>query len=101
MSRWTLCALLWAVTLSAQQDRDPNASLARIQENVREGLAHLPSYLCLETVERAYKETAKEAFELRDTLRLEVTLIGNQERFAWRNARKLEDKELRDLVGKG
>ena len=38
---------------------------------------------------------------MRDTLHLEVTVIGNQERFAWRNARKLEDKELRDLVGKG
>jgi hypothetical protein len=30
-----------------------------------------------------------------------VALIGNRERFAWLDARRFEDRELRDMVGKG
>ena len=36
-----------------------------------------------------------------DTLRLQVALIDNREQYAWLDARKFEDKELRDMVGKG
>ena len=46
-------------------------------------------------------ESARDEFRLRDTLRLEVTLLGGHERYAWRDARKFDDRELRDLVGLG
>jgi hypothetical protein len=101
MRRWTCFAALWAATLSAQQDRDPDALLTRIQTRVRENLARLPDYVCVQTVERTHRATPREEFKLQDTLRLEVALIGNQERFAWVDARKFEDRDLRDMVGKG
>jgi len=101
MCRWAPCALLGAAILSAQQAREPDALLARIQAKVREDLARLPDYMCVQTVERAHRAHAREEFKLLDTLRLEVALIGNRERFAWLDARRFDDRELRDMVGKG
>src|ERR1700730_11603692 len=101
MCRWAPYALLWAAILSAQQDREPDALLARIQAKVREDLARLPDYICVQTVERAHRAKAREEFKLLDTLRLEVALIGNRERFAWLDASRFDDRELREMVGKG
>ena len=101
MCRWAPYALLWAAILSAQRDREPDALLARIQARIREDLARLPDYTCVQTVERAHRAKDREDFKLLDTLRLEVALIGNRERFAWLDARRFEDRELRDIVGKG
>jgi len=100
MCRWASCALLWAAILSAQQG-ESDALLARIQAKVREDLARLPDFVCVQTVERSHRAKAREEFKLLDTLRLEVALIGNRERFAWLDARRFEDRELRDMVGKG
>jgi hypothetical protein len=101
MCRWAPYALLWAAILSAQQDHEPDALLARIQAKVREDLARLPDYICVQTVERAHRAKDREEFKLLDTLRLEVALIGNRERFAWLDASRFDDRELRDMVGKG
>ena len=101
MRRWAPYALLWAATLSAQQDRNLDPLLARVQAKVRERLVRVPDYVCVQTVERAQRATAQEPFKLRDTLRLEVALIGSRERFAWLDSGKFEDRELRDMVGKG
>src|SRR5258708_22695869 len=97
MCRWASCALLWAAILSAQQDGEPDALLARIQAKVRADLARLPDYVCVQTVERAHRAKAREEFKLLDTLRLEVALIRNRERFAWLDARRFEDREVRHI----
>lgn len=93
--------LLWAAALSAQTDPNSDALLARIQAKARENLARLPDYVCVQTVERAHRARAREEFKVLDTLRLQVALIGGREQFAWLDARKFEDLELRDMVGKG
>jgi len=80
---------------------DSDALLARIQAKAGENLARMPDYVCVQTVERAQRATAKENFKLLDTLRLQVALIGNKEQYAWLDARKFEDRELRDMVGRG
>jgi hypothetical protein len=94
-------AWLWAAILTAQPESSPDGILARIQTKARENLDRMPDYVCVQTVERSHRSTAKEEFKLQDTLRLQVALIGNREYYAWLDARKFEDKELRDLVGKG
>jgi len=87
--------------LSAQQEPGPDALLARIQAKAGENLQRMPDYVCVQTVDRAHRSTAKEAFKTLDTLRLQVALIGNREQYAWLDARKFDDRELRDLVGRG
>jgi hypothetical protein len=93
--------LLWAAILVAQDGSAPDAIIPRIQARVAENLLHLPDYVCAQNVERAQRPSAREEFRLRDTLRLEVALIGGRERYAWRDARRFDDRELRDLIGKG
>ncbi|HTM50978.1 MAG TPA: hypothetical protein VL285_19915 [Bryobacteraceae bacterium] len=93
--------LLWAAVASAQTDGTPDPMLARIQERVLERLARLPDYVCVQTVERAHRASAKEPFKPIDTLRLQVALINGKEQYAWLDARRFDDRELRDLVGRG
>src|SRR5215510_9409390 len=101
MCRQVPLALLCAATLTAQQDPGSDTLLARIQAKAAENLARMPDYVCVQTVEREHRATAKERFKLLDTLRLQVALIGDKEHYAWLDARKFEDRELRDMVGKG
>src|SRR6058998_3536704 len=75
--------------------------LVRIQAQATANLARMPDYVCVQTVERSHRPTVKENFKLLDTLRLQVALIGNKEHYAWLDARKFEDRELRDMVGRG
>jgi hypothetical protein len=93
--------LLWAALLVAQDGSAPDAILARIQAKVGDNVLRLPDFVCAQTVERAQRSSPREEFRLRDTLRLEVALIGGRERYAWLDARRFDDRELRDLVGKG
>jgi hypothetical protein len=95
MCRWVPCTLLCAAALTAQQDAGTDALLARIQAKAAENLERMPDYVCTQTVERAHRATSKENFKLLDTLRLQVTLIGNCEHYAWLDARRFEDRELR------
>jgi hypothetical protein len=101
MCRLVPCFLLWAAILHAQPDSVTDALVGRIQSKVLESLARIPDYVCVQTTERAHRASAKEEFKLLDTLRLQVALIHNREQYAWLDARKFEDKELRDMVGKG
>jgi len=93
--------LLCVAALSAQEEPGPDALLARIQAKAGENLQRMPDYVCVQTVDRAHRSTPKEAFKTLDTLRLQVALIGNREQYAWLDARKFDDRELRDLVGRG
>src|SRR5436190_3770555 len=101
MCRWVPYTLLCIAVLSAQQDTGTDPLLARIQAQATANLARMPDYVCVQTVERAHRPTVKENFKLLDTLRLQVALIGNREQYAWLDARKFEDRELRDMVGRG
>jgi hypothetical protein len=40
-------------------------------------------------------------FQNLDTLRLQVALINRRERYSWADATQFEDRELRELIGKG
>jgi len=97
MCRRVSYALLCVAALSAQQDPGPDPLLARIQAKAGENLLHV----CVQTVDRSHRSTAKEPFKALDTLRLQVALIGNREQYAWLDARKFDDRELRDMVGRG
>lgn len=101
MGGWVRVTIFWAAALNAQPDRSPDAVLAQIQHRLRENFARLPDYVCVQTIERGERATPRGEFRLKDTIRLEVALIGNRERFAWPNASKFEDKDLRDMIGRG
>ena len=75
-------------------------TLTRIQRKMRENLAHLPDYTCVETIVRAQRADESTAYRPMDTLRVEVLHIGDKELYAWPGEKKFEDK-LGLLVGVG
>ena len=83
------------------QVEQTDALLVRIRSHMKSSLEMMPDYVCLQTVERATRRTAKIPFEVRDTLRLEVGSVGDKEIFAWRDSARFSERELSDMVGNG
>lgn len=98
--------LLVTVGLVAQSPQetglDPETLLlARIKLRMEETLLRQPDYTCLETIERSRRKPPARRFQLLDTLRLEVALVGGKELFSWPGAREFQDRDLRELVPTG
>jgi len=92
----------WAQAEDVPAGLDPNVyRLARIKVKMEENLRQLPNYTCVQTVERSRRLARGRRFELLDTIRLEVAMVGGKELYSWPGASKFEEKELRDLVGGG
>jgi hypothetical protein len=100
-----LCICVWlglAASLAAQTGgQEPEGLLARIKAHVGESLKRLPSYTCLETVERFERRGASAPFVLADRLRLEVAMVGNKEFYAWPGDSKFEEKSIVQMIPSG
>jgi hypothetical protein len=94
-----LLAPLWAF---AQNDIAPELlTLARIKVKAAENLKRLPNYTCLETIERSRRRAPSKRYELLDTVRLEVAVVGGKELFAWPGGGQFEERELSKMVPGG
>jgi hypothetical protein len=83
------------------QDQDQADLLPRFRVNLKENLRHLPDYTCIETVARSRRSVKETHSQPLDTIRLRVGLIGGKERYTWPDAPSFDDRDLRDLVGRG
>ena len=91
-----------AASLAAQTGgQEPEGLLTRIKAHVGESLKRLPSYTCLETVERFERRGASTPFVLVDRLRLEVAMVGNKEYYAWPGDTKFEEKSIVQMIPNG
>jgi hypothetical protein len=75
--------------------------LARVRHHELQQLQRQPNFTCVETVERTQRTAATKRFQLVDTLRLEVALVGGRELFAWPGSKKFEDTEITDMIQRG
>jgi hypothetical protein len=75
--------------------------LTHVKLHEIEQLHRQPNYTCTETVERSQRSSATRKFQLLDTLRLEVALVGGKELFAWPGAKKFSDVEISDMIQRG
>jgi len=77
----------------------PDAALfEKARTLMAETLAKQSNYVCLETIDRTQRVSAKERFNKVDSIRVEVAFIGKRELYSWPGARKFDDKDLLDLV---
>src|SRR4030088_201519 len=88
-----------AVALCAQPV--PSDLLPRFQASPKQTLPRLPDYTCIETIARSRRASTSPHYQPLDTIRLQVGLIGGRERYSWPDAARFDDRELRDLVGRG
>ncbi len=100
--RRCLPAWLYAATLFGQSGLTPEVELlARIKDRMRDNLARLPNYTCLQTIERSVRRPPSRRFILSDALRLEVALVDGKEMYAWPGAQNFEDRDVLEMVGGG
>ncbi|HXF25894.1 MAG TPA: hypothetical protein VN610_01405 [Bryobacteraceae bacterium] len=75
---------LFCCFAAAQSSLPPEVLLlSRIRRGVAETLSRLPSYACLENVNRLARKSHSKRFRPTDTLRLEVIASGERELFSW------------------
>jgi len=96
------CALLAPLT-AAPQDLPPGVLLvSRVKAHVKEQMAHMPQYTCLETFERSRKRPGPEGeLASQDTVRLEVLFTGHKEFFDSPGGRDFKEENPRVFVGSG
>jgi hypothetical protein len=92
--------LLFLASMPPADPQEP-LPLARFQEKIRQDLAQIPNYTCLETIERYERGPHGKPFNPVDTVRLEVSNVDGKELFAWPGARRFEDRDIADLVSTG
>lgn len=94
--------MLWVWALLGVRAQEPaEGVLERIQAKMKENLARVPDYVCLQTIERSSRDSERAPAKVLDTLRLEVGFVGDKEVFSWRGARRFEEKELGEMIGAG
>ncbi len=116
--------LLLSLSALAQEQDQPNQTLARIRQHIAEKLDHLPSYMCTETVNRenfildslSHAKDGASCAELSgdidasgkkgrmtssDRLRLDVALSSKSEMYSWVGEGQFDDRDLSQIVGQG
>ncbi len=95
-----LAALAW--TGQSSQELPPWVlQLARIKQNVRSHLQHLPNCVCLETVERFRALRRPYRLTKLDTLRFEIASVDGKELFALPGSGKSQRGDVWAHVGSG
>jgi hypothetical protein len=80
------------------QSPDDADLLGKVRAKVRENLARLPNYTCIETIERAARLKPPDKFTISDNIRLEVAYVEGKELFGWPGAAKIEEPDIRKFV---
>ncbi|HVW09064.1 MAG TPA: hypothetical protein VHC90_10815 [Bryobacteraceae bacterium] len=102
MRAWRILGLSLALTaIGVPQDLPPEViRLARIKDRVRADLEHLPTYTCLETIQRFQREGSAHLGPL-DTVQLEVFFSGGHEWFGAPGGRTMSHDDPSGFVASG
>lgn len=88
--------------MAAAAGQSPDAyQLTRFQEKIRQDIAGIPNYTCVETIDRARRDAHSRTFKPIDTVRLEVSTVAGRELFAKPGASRFEDRGVASLVSGG
>ena len=93
--------LLFALAAQAQELPRGILTLANVRRQAKLDLARVPSFTCLETIDRLSRKAASSEWRVRDALRVEVAHAGAKELYAWPGAPDFEERPLAELVDVG
>ncbi len=100
MLRWFAAVALSAVAL-AQESRPDPFLLSRIRQHMREEIAHVPDYTCLQSAQRYERGSALAALRPLGVIRLEILEAGDQEFLASPGARDFDRDRVSGLAHTG
>ena len=87
------------VLLLAAETPPPEAALfERARANMLEMLSNQTNYVCLETIDRSERNSAKGKFATVDSLSFEVAFVEHRELYAWPGAKSFDETDLLDLA---
>lgn len=91
------------LTLAAAppNDQDPEVLLQRIRTKMAEHLSQLPSYTCLEVVDRWFRRANSQGFDPVDRVEVEVAFVGDREYFAPRGGQHFDSESITKTVPGG
>ena len=105
MTPWRLVVLAVALAPLAgfPQDLPPEVlMLARLKSHMRQELARMPNYTCVEVLQRFHKPAGpKGTMKPLDTMQLEVAHIGGRELFSWLGDRNFKEDNPSAFIGGG
>jgi hypothetical protein len=96
-----VCLTVAALSVHPRAVAQPAGLLERVRTQMASNLARLPDYTCLQTIQRMERRIPARRFELMDTVRLEVALIGGNELFSWPGATAFDDNDVLQIVPVG
>lgn len=101
LARWL--ALVALVATAWPQELAPEVLLlARLKSRMRQELAQMPNYTCVETIQRFHKSAGRNAsLKPLDTIRLEVAAIGDREMYSWLGDRSFQKSDPSAFIGSG
>jgi hypothetical protein len=102
MRLWKIAGFLLAIAALAAPDDLPREVilLARIKAHARADLDHLPSYTCLQTIQRFQRSNASRLSPL-DTVQLEVFYSGGHEWYGAPGGRAMADSDPVHFIATG
>lgn len=87
---------------AAPQDLPPAVLLvSRVKTRLRQQVARLPQYTCLETIDRSQAAAPGKRLKALDTVRLEVLFSGKREQYAAPGERSFQDRSPIEYVSGG
>ena len=86
---------------SLAQESPPDVLLFRIRQHMREEIAHVPNYTCLQSAQRYERGSALAALRTLDVIRLEILEAGDQEFLAPPGARDFDRDRVSGLAHTG
>lgn len=90
----------WIPSMALASEEPPDLR-DRFFGQMKAELARLPDYVCRQTVERFSRPAPEKPLERRDTVALDVAMVGNQEVYSLAGARRFENRPLAQITGKG
>ncbi len=94
-------AILAALCVPAARAQSADALLERARQAMRERLENTPNYTCLLELDRlVYPGGATASYRSKELFRLEVSVVGGREHFAWPGAARTRES-LEEMLGPG
>jgi hypothetical protein len=101
MRLWILFVAAAPISYNQTELASETILLARIRYHMSQTLQKQPNYTCEQSIERSRRRAASQKYEIVDTVRLEVALVGSRELFSWPGAGKFEETDISDMVRGG
>ncbi len=95
MVRWVIACSLLPAAFGGDE------FLVSFRARLEAALKRLPDYTCEETIARLRRASDRVPFVPKDTIRVHVGLVAGKEKYSWPDSKHFDDRELRDLVGRG